>query len=142
MLVPQRTGGSPVTSARSEHSVRASARRRSSGTASRNASTSLSVGSVFSEDVGRAYRGEVDREARAVDGDAALMALGDRAHDGEAEAGAGGVRTGAAPEALERVLGLLGGEAGALVGDGEAGAVPLAPGCHRDPALAVVARVA
>ena len=53
-----------------------------------------------------------------------------------------GVRAGAAPEALERVLGLLGGEAGALVGDAQAGAVPVALDGDRDPALAVVARVA
>src|SRR5262245_24770411 len=50
MLGPHITGGSPVTERMSSISSRASARRFSSGTASRNASTSAEVGTVFGSD--------------------------------------------------------------------------------------------
>src|SRR5687768_120987 len=86
--------------------------------------------------------GEVDGEARAGDADGAAVALGDGPHDREAEAGAGrrGVR--AAPEPLERVLGLLGREAGALVGDADARAVAVALDRDRDRTASVAARIA
>src|SRR5215213_9739797 len=65
-------------------------------------------------------RGQLDREARARDAHAAAVALGDRAHDREAEAGALTARAGTAPEALEGVRDLLGGQPRSVVGDAEA----------------------
>ena len=74
--------------------------------------------------------GQVDDEARAADRDGAAVALGDRAHDREAEPEP---PAGSAPEPLEGVLGLLGRQTRALVADGEAGAVAVALDRDRRP---------
>src|SRR5215211_696825 len=70
-----------------------------------------------------------------LEADLAAVALGDLADDGQAEAGAA-VGSGAAlvgaPEAVEDVRLVLGGDAGALVGHGDPGAVALAAGGQAD----------
>src|SRR6476646_4261964 len=87
---------------------------------------------------------QVQREARPVGADAALLAAGDRADDRQPEPRARGAGVGPAPEALERVVGVRCREALALVGDGEHRTVAVGAGGHRDPPLGrpVAARVA
>src|SRR3954453_23724810 len=80
-----------------------------------------------------------EREAGALDLDLAAVALGDRLHDGQAEAGALAVGARAAVEALEDALRVR--RAGTLVGDGQAGPAVAGADGHGDLARAVLARV-